>query len=122
MSIAQLQALIKKARDEIDICNNTIIPLVNKLIDSVSEVVFNLGNAANSLSDGIVINGVPQGLDVVEERKEVLQNYINNLSSLSSAVSSYVRKLYNDISNWNAQIQRILEEQRRQEELEKKRK
>lgn len=120
MSIAQLQALIKKARDEIDICNNTIIPLVNKLIDSVSEVVFNLGNAANSLSDGIVINGVPQGLDVAEERKEVLQNYINNLSSLSSAVSSYVRKLYNDISNWNAQIQRILEEQRRQEELENK--
>ena len=122
MSIAQLQALIKKAQYEIDICNNTIIPLINKLIDSVSGVVFNLGNAANSLSDGIVINGVPQGLDVVEERKEVLQNYINNLSSLSSAVSSYVRKLYNDISNWNAQIQRILAEQRRQEELEKKRK
>ena len=122
MSIAQLQALIKKAQYEIDICNNIIIPLVNKLIDSVSEVVFNLGNAANSLSDGIVINGVPQGLDVTEERKEVLQNYINNLSSLSSAVSSYVRKLYNDISNWNAQIQRILAEQRRKEELEKKRK
>ncbi len=122
MSIAQLQALIKKAQYEIDICNNIIIPLVNKLIDSVSEVVFNLGNAANSLSDGIVINGVPQGLDVAEERKEVLQNYINNLSSLSSAVSSYVRKLYNDISNWNAQIQRILAEQRRKEELEKKRK
>ena len=122
MSIAQLQALIKKAQDEIDICNNIIIPLINKLIDSVSGVVFNLGNAANSLSDGIVINGVPQGLDVVEERKGVLENYINNLSSLSSAVSSYVRKLYNDISNWNAQIQRILAEQRRKEELEKKRK
>lgn len=122
MSIAQLQALIKKAQYEIDICNNIIIPLVNKLIDSVSEVVFNLGNAANSLYDGIVINGVPQGLDVVEERKGVLENYINNLSSLSSAVSSYVRKLYNDISNWNAQIQRILEEQRRKEELKYKRK
>lgn len=122
MSIAQLQALIKKAQYEIDICNNIIIPLVNKLIDSVSEVVFNLGNAANSLYDGIVINGVPQGLDVVEERKSVLENYINNLSSLSSAVSSYVRKLYNDISNWNAQIQRILEEQRRKEELKYKRK
>ena len=122
MSIAQLQALIKKAQYEIDICNNRIIPLVNKLIDSVSEVVFNLGNAANSLYDGIVINGVPQGLDVVEERKSVLENYINNLSSLSSAVSSYVRKLYNDISNWNAQIRRILEEQRRKEELKYKRK
>ena len=122
MSIAQLQVLIKKAQNEIDICNNTIIPLINKLIDSVSEVVFNLGNAANSLYDGIVINGVPQGLDVVEERKSVLENYINNLSSLSSAVSSYVRKLYNDISNWNAQIQRILEEQRRKEELKYKRK
>lgn len=112
MSIAHLQALIKQAQDEIDLCNDTIIPLINKLIDSVDGVVFNLENAANSLYDGIVINGVSQGQEVVEERKAVLEKYTNNLCSLSNAVSSYVRKLYNDISKWNDQIRRILEKQK----------
>lgn len=119
MSIPQLQELIRKARIEIDNCKKLKVQ-----IRKVSNLLVNcnkyLSSASSSLDAGLRINGSSVDSNrSLPQRVDKINSYNSNLDSCFSIIDAYIIKLENQILGWQAEIERIKEEQERQAYIER---
>lgn len=119
MSIPQLQELIRKARIEIDNCKKLKVQ-----IRKVSNLLVNcnkyLSSASSSLDAGLRINGSSVDSNrSLPQRVDKINSYNSNLDSCFSIIDGHIIKLENQISGWQAEIERIRQEQERQAYIER---
>lgn len=110
--IAHLQALIAQAKAEIQSCNQSITQ-INKMSGSLTIVVSSLGCVATALEKGVVINGVPVGVDSINAKKNDIGNYNESLIALKGDLQARISSLEAAIAAWEAEIARLEEEARR---------
>ena len=110
--IAQLQALINKARAEIESCNQSITQ-IDKMTSSLFAVVSSLDCVATALEKGVAINGVPVGVDNINKKKNDIGNYNESLVALKGELHARISSLMSAISGWEAEIKRLEEKARR---------
>lgn len=110
-SIGVLEAKIKAAEIEIQNCKNAI-KQINSISLSLSNVTSNLGCVANSLEKGIVINGKSIGVEPVNQRKNTIEKYNDDLNILKVDLYNRINELETSITGWRSEISRLKSEQK----------
>lgn len=121
MGIAEYRALIKKAQEEIEKCNR-LISKITTVTGSLNRCSIYLRNVSSNLDAGLKINGASVDSNGnISIRTGKIVKYCDKLSLCISVINNRIQTLKNNIDSWNAEIERILAEERAKEEMEKKR-
>lgn len=132
--IEELKVKIEKAEIELEICKE-LHPLLVKIGSDASNGGHALNSAASSLNRGIRIGGVGQGAKISERAAKMMELQSNSESGVANvqkrideleakilAWQAKIGSLQSSIAGWSAEISRLQEEARRAEEAARKKK
>lgn len=96
MTVEDYNRCISEARDKIDSCNELKTEISNFTSD-LNNCAKELSSSANSLSEGLVINGVAKGSGIAETASTI-STLSSDLSEAVSLIDDLITQLENEIS------------------------
>ena len=120
-TIAEYEALISKAKIEIENCNE-IIAIIKEMSLNLSNCAKELMGVSDSLYAGLIIDGVGQGGNS-KLNSVVIKSFSNVLENSIPLVNARIKELNNNIEAWEkakvslwAQIASLLEKKKKNKE------